>query len=975
MKSHSFFKRFLALVTCAALVFSLGGSLAATQSINTDVRDVVVEGTTVTYTTFQRYTSENITILYLNGKVTSDTKDTALSVDGEGCAITTNSTVEGDVYGIYATNGADVDAEGSVSASTDGGAGVYAAGEETNVYVNATAEGDIGVEATDGATVQVTGHVQGQSYGVKASNGAEVEVDGGIPENGKRGSIGILAESGASVTSHNGAEGVSGAIQATGSGTLVEITDGGAYSSAEGVSTVKAADGATIRITAGNTVADGEHSYAVEVVGENSSVVAANVMAVESDGTAVVVSGKGSSATLTGDVQGDNGISASQGGSVQAQGDVTAALVGVSAWGENSQVTVQGSVESTKDGGEAISAEGATVVVEKDVTGKYLGISAEEEAVVLVKGNVTVDGTNPAGIIAQSGSTVTVLEEVSSNYYGVVATGEDTDVNVGSVTLTSDAADTMGISAVNGGNVTVVNNVTGGEISVYALAGGTVTVCGDVTNTSTTEDAVAVRVTDAESIVNVEGDVAAKGLWALGLMVTNEGSAEVFGDVSGDGNAVDVQNASAYVHGDVNSNKGYGVAASVSSSSSQIVDPQAGAISGGSGDSPESIVYVDGDVKGGASGIYASGSIVNIGGDVSGKDCAVEAYSSASVYVEGDALGGYNGIMASGDTTIVVGGDVTSQGMAVAAVNGSLVDVIGDVTATGTDSFGIVSSGNDNLAYASDVTADGTAVVFLDGEDSSIVVTGTAAGTYGFAVCEDLLATESGNIFLVKDLDGDFGILDGQTGEVTLADETQAEQIAELVYYIVNRVSMRGATLTGTSTTLNDYETAQEGDELIVSGKRIKSVSAGDNVNIIENEDGTFTIQVLRGGELDIYVVRSGPIVQAKLLPDENYLDIPLEVTEKGVSLAAVIVSGKAELEKNISRCTLSVAGERIGRDAFQTSIQGDELFLTLSQEVLDSLPEGESLVVLDCGGSAFKVLIVKTADGDGFQYSMALVG
>ena len=204
---------------------------------------------------------------------------------------------------------------------------------------------------------------------------------------------------------------------------------------------------------------------------------------VGSGSTAVKADGENTTVTVGGSVTANNedgkGVWALDGATVYVDADVTGAKFGVDATGEGATVTVGGTVKSNNVSVQAIN--GAAIDVGADVIGAKLGVNAQHEVTtVTVSGNV--DGIE-IGVSAGYGANVDVSGNVTGSDYGVYAMNEDTTVNVsGNVTGTLD----IGILAEGGATVTVgdfnegTSIVYGEKEGVWAWTGAFVTINGEI---------------------------------------------------------------------------------------------------------------------------------------------------------------------------------------------------------------------------------------------------------------------------------------------------------------------------------------------------------------------------------------------------------------------------------------------------------------------------------------------------------------
>ena len=388
-----------------------------------------------------------------------------------------------------------------------------------------------------------------------------------------------------------------------------------------------------------------------------------------------------------------------------------------------------------------------------------------------------------------------------------------------------------------------------------------------------------------------------------------------------DGNAVTANgfSVSITVEGDVNSQSGYAVYA----------------VEGAT-------VTVDGDIASINTSVKADvGATVAVEGDISssnGAGTAIEAYCSSSVNVDGDCNGN---VYATDHAKVDVDGDINSKNNGITAGSNTVVTVTGDVS--------------------TESSSDNQGAIYINGDNNTVVIEGTATGGKNAIVLNGDNSSFNGNVIIVKELDGDVGYAgdESQLGEGGLSD-----LVKKIVNYIVGakKEDMKGAQLTGTSTKTvgeKSYLVAQEGDELTVSGSNIKNVSAGNNAEVIKNDDGTFTIRVLYGGALNIEVTLDASGDEGNSTYTAPAIFISFEknyIAEAGKDLKIVgkITSGESFIRNHLADSTVFVDGERAEGDSYAISIQDGELIVEFEADFLAALEAGSHAVKMNIGGYVF---------------------
>lgn len=248
-----------------------------------------------------------------------------------------------------------------------------------------------------------------------------------------------------------------------------------------------------------------------------------------------------------------------------------------------------------------------------------------------------------------------------------------------------------------------------------------------------------------------------------------------------------------------------------------------------------------------ATGVKAENATVNVGGDVTAtaeKDATgIVAAKGAEVTVEGSVESSFDGVEVSGGSTVVIGaGDEATM-------------TEHDLTATKDDAITVTVS-TENGAEKSTVVVEGT----VSAGDSTLVLdVGNAADADVDAVVKNLPE------IIVQTISPDADIVvtapnmgDDSKGKIT------DEMFAQISYIVTtNDMDTAKVSIVGTDTrTVGDttYVVAHENDTITVKnigdGKIVGVQVGGENpiAQVQDNGDGSWTITVCRGGNLDINV-------------------------------------------------------------------------------------------------------------------------
>ena len=513
-----------------------------------------------------------------------------------------------------------------------------------------------------------------------------------------------------------------------------------------------------------------------------------NVENTDSSMTAVSAEGDGTSVTVNGSVESAGyGVSASAGGAA----------------------TVSGSVQSN---GTAASASGnSSVSIGKDAAADGLVVDVSDNSTATIGGSVNNTSSGGAGVSATGGSTVNVTNDVVAAGDITIYT-ENSNVTVGgSIQGAHD-----GVGAHNNSNVNIGGNATSGTTTIFADTGSTITVGGDVTRTGAAvpgEVGYAVKTND--STVNITGSVTSPETG--GIKAENGSTVTVGNDVKTNGQAVNASGKSTVTIGGNVSNSG-------------AIDA-----------------------------VYAgNGSTVTVGGDVTSSSCSgVIAENNSTVTVGGNVEGGgMYGLSAEGGSTVTVEGNVSlsdnSMGDAVNLEGGSKVTVKGDVSGK---RYGITIEESQD-------SSSGAAVVL------GTVTADAYSNSYCINVTGDALTQDEVMQALPTIIVGELSSANEQYVNYTnhsnnnaLDTEAVAQAIAEqILYYIEVQDTENGSIKIDSGTSkVEGYDVAHANDTVTVTvtadkGYEIQTVNGG-KATAVKNEDGSWSITVPKTGGVSISAI------------------------------------------------------------------------------------------------------------------------
>ena len=382
---------------------------------------------------------------------------------------------------------------------------------------------------------------------------------------------------------------------------------------------------------------------------------------------------------------------------------------------------------------------------------------------------------------------------------------------------------------------------------------------------------------------------------------------------------------------------------------------------------------------------WKKGKEASFEGDVTAKekDTALKVDSGYEISVSGDVSGSECGVEVSG-STVTVGGDVIAEddnSYGVYAEEGATVNVTGDISGV---QAGIHTDAS-TVTVGGDVTAEGeegVAVYLADAEGvSAIVVEGVADGTYAVAINapdpDDETGTELGSLLIVSEIQGKLGVAD-EKGKITEATAEDEEVLKEIIHYIIAK-ELNGAILNGSEILAvggKKYETAQEDDRLTVTGKNIKSVTAGKYATVTKNADGSYTILVMRGGDLDIVVklkskekevVGFAKDPEAKELANKDsasratYNTPANPLGEGELFEVKVAVTGNYNtIKNNLNKIVIKLDDAVVDKDLYELRAENGNVVIGFEQAFLDGLTAGSHKVQMSYASATFTFEVVK---------------
>jgi len=495
------------------------GNVSASNSSTGSVYGVSGSGSDSEITVYGNVSASNSSTGSVYG-VSGSGSDSEITVYGN---VSASNSSTGSVYGVYASNGGSkttVHGDVSIAIGYSGyGSGIYAYGSGSEIIIN----GDV--------VVSGSGSDQWNTHGIRASGGAEVIIDGAITvpsgktyieiENSRKAEDGYRLPS-AKAGYKEYSDGTS-TVWVAGTGTALFEVGSFQYASLnEVLSTIPDGGSGTIKLLSNVTHNEGVYISNKEIVFDMNGYILSVVSNAEDFGSLYVDDG-GIVRTLKPargafNITGYYGVLVQGSGTVDIAGDVNAQgqySRGVSAWGEDCDVTIAGNI--TSNGVSVDASDGAIINITGNVDGKSTGVAVYEGGEINVTGDVKSSGT---GVQVSSGGDATINGNVT-------------------VIDTSSGAYTQGAAIWGSGMITIIGNVisTGGNASYAVSASGEdsiINVLGNVFATATRPGSQASGVSASyEGKANVSGNVAATALnYCSGVEAGNEGEVFIGGGVT-----------------------------------------------------------------------------------------------------------------------------------------------------------------------------------------------------------------------------------------------------------------------------------------------------------------------------------------------------------------------------------------------------------------------------------------------------------
>ena len=769
--------------------------------------------------------------LVINGQVISPIGMAAVSIDGEG-NIVVNGNVENtstDIlgYGLDAFGGSHAEIAGDVLTNyiinvRAGGEGTEVViGGNTNSYVVASDGGSISiggnaedVRATDPLSALAVGgdvthmatadqggqvDISGDAYGTISSFGEDSSVTVGGNVNLLEGFIPFVnADDGGEITVEGNVNG--GSIGASGIGSQVTVKED-----------------ATARIYVEDaTVTVGENLNGTAYIGGEDGLLTVGGNVEGLDGATAVNATNGGTAEIGGNVTGGDGEIRTFGVIDGEPVTFYSQSMGVSAV-TDATVTVDGDVSVGEGYIESVWNEDGSG---RTYSRTNVAVEARDNSDVVIKGDVTT-GKDDSAILAYYASTVNVKGEVNGGkivvsdttskisteepFKMVQVSGEGSQVTVGggtvsSVKVTGDGSSLEGVTNVD------AHELTG----VYAWGDVTVKIDNNVT---AHEKLTPITLYDGSKVISHSG-----------------GTAIYAGD-----------KAEVTVGGNVVSDSENPIAI-VSYNDASIV--------------------VDGNVEGQVS----AGAIHKITYTDDGEPIVEEAEAGgASVVIGGSVNSEGNGVIATDGASIEVHDGITAEKNAITSYGTNTIQVEGDVDARTT---GIKTSSDSNIDVQGNVTSEETGLSIYIGDPAtevgSIVVNGVVNAKQKAVQIEVDPSIDVENAIglmpqvIVQTLESEKDLVVVTAPEAT-EEEKKAIQdsLIDNLYYIVNTEKLDEAKVAIYGTEVVDgYVVAKEDSTITVkstdSGYIVCNVQAGQYASVTENADGSYTIKVNRGGDLNI---------------------------------------------------------------------------------------------------------------------------
>ncbi|WP_027206043.1 hypothetical protein [Butyrivibrio fibrisolvens] len=355
-------------------------------------------------------------------------------------------------------------------------------------------------------------------------------------------------------------------------------------------------------------------------------------------------------------------------------------------------------------------------------------------------------------------------------------------------------------------------------------------------------------------------------------------------------------------------------------------------------------VTVDGNVTAGAGGVEqtaisaSNDSTVTVTGNVSGTEIGIVSNSS-DVTVNGNVTGAWIGVEAiETGSTIIIDGNVTSYGK-----QGDYTDEQGNVIGTSTFDTGVVSFGENDIIITGDVYSDQKGVeihtVNSGTNDGQIIIEGTITGDVGIAITDNANSTNGIAPFssaeevlaatpeiTVYEIDSDTPVAVYLYGVDDATYIEAYDQIFAAINYIIKTDANSGVTVSGDNIKdVNGYDTVNIGEAFTVAATVPEgyTVSGGNNVSVIDNHDGTFTLTLTN--------LNGGIFVSVKLIPVTNNDGSVSYVAQSSYTDPNQAPAGSIVVTSNTSSAEAS---------ALVASISGDKPAQTISFNIASITPQ-----------------------------------
>lgn len=340
-----------------------------------------------------------------------------------------------------------------------------------------------------------------------------------------------------------------------------------------------------------------------------------------------------------------------------------------------------------------------------------------------------------------------------------------------------------------------------------------------------------------------------------------------------------------------------------------------------------------------------NGGVVEINGDVTSPNLGGCTSEGSTVGITGDVTSGGRGFITQGDNALtVVEGNVTANDTALINKNGSGTAVTGDVTgSTGinTESGTYITVGGD-LNYTDNgiVVTDVTPSTIYNGtndDNGSIVVYGSInnnSGSSDNAVIAIKMDGESADEIISKIPD----ILvyelpeDTEIVSVSIDDNEIKEAVGAYVTNNINYIIKEDAasssyyTISGYNTNDdNSLKTMTINSAITVAAQEGYTISAGDNVEVVDNGDNTYTITLINSkGAITISaklingtsVITTAPAkasAPAQTSSDNGSSSSETEEVEAPFIFATFTVTGKTDASAEVLGANRDSADETFG--------------------------------------------------------------